>query len=99
MELLARLRTRAKAYLSDPDEVTEEHLTSALTEAQELAGNSDAPVLLDIAFYRWLLLVERNGVDEDQTKAYKFALKQINDPEAPQCRTKPTVKVRENPYL
>ncbi len=97
--LLERLRTRATAFISDPDEVTDEHLEIALEEAKELAGNSDTPVLLDIAFYRWLLLVDRNGVDDDQIKAYQIALKQITDPDAPQSRTRPTAKTRKNPYL
>ncbi len=99
MELLERLRTRATAFISDPEEVTNEHLEIALEEAEELAGNSDAPVLLDIAFYRWLLLVDRNGVDDDQIKAYQIALKQINDPEAPQSRTRSKSKTKKNPYL
>ncbi|KJY83286.1 hypothetical protein TW81_09820 [Vibrio galatheae] len=99
MDLLERLRTRAEAYLSDPEEVTDEHLNMALEEAEQLAGDSDAPVLIDIAFYRWLLLVDRNGVNDEQIKAYQIALKQITDPQAPQSRTRPTAKTRENPYL
>ncbi len=99
MDLLERLRTRAEAFISDPELVTNEHITIAMEEAEQLAGDSDAPVLLDIAFYRWQLLALRNGVDDESLKAYQIALKQITDPDAPQSRTRPKAKTRENPYL
>lgn len=102
MMRLERLRIRAEAFVSDPELVTDLHLQIAASEADDLAGNSDFPVWMDIAFYRYLLLVERNGgIDEEQLKAYRHALSQVSDPNAVEnrIRTKPTVKVRANPYL
>lgn len=99
-QLQARLHQRVTAYVSDPDLVTTEHLALAVDEAFEVAGaNNTMAVLSDIAFYRYLLLVEQNGVDEDQFKAYLHALKQIKDPTSPNAVTQPSVKTRPNPYL
>lgn len=95
----ARLDVRAKAFVSDPDLVTDEFLTIACNEALEIAGTqSRAPVLMDIAYYRFLLLVEQNGVDEEQFKAYQAALKQITDPASPNAQTITKTKQRTNPY-
>ncbi len=99
-ELKARLQIRAKAYISDPETVTDELLGIAVGEAIEIAGEStDAPVILDIAFYRYLLLVEQNGVEEEQFKAYQQALKQINDPASPNAQTQVKSMQRTNDYL
>lgn len=97
--LKARLSIRAKAFISDPELVTDEYLGIAAGEAIEIAGVlTDAPVLMDIAFYRFLLLVEQNGVCEEQFKAYQLALKQITDPASPNAQTMSKVKNRDNPY-
>ncbi len=99
-ELKARLEIRAKAFVSDPDTVTGDYLDIAVGEAIEIAGTAtQPPVLMDIGFYRFLLLVEQNGVDEDQFKAYQLALKQIDDPESPNATTVATTKTRPNDYL
>lgn len=102
MELTAfkqRLNVRAKAFVSDPDLVTDEYLTIACNEAIEIAGEqSREPVLMDIAYYRFLLLVETRGVDEEQFKAYQQALKQITDPSSPNASITSKVKSRTNPY-
>ena len=98
--LKQRLSIRAKAFISDPDLVNDDDLTAAVTEAIELAGEQTSmPVLMDIAFYRYLLLVETNGVDEVHLKAYQIALKQITDPDSPNAKTSSKAKVRENQYL
>jgi len=80
-ELKKRLGIRARAFVSDPAAVADAHLQIATDETLQLAGthNADA-ILLDIAFYRYLLLVEQNGVDEAQFNAYRSALKQVADP-------------------
>ncbi len=97
--LKARLEVRAKAFISDPDLVTGEFLGIAVCEALEIAGAStDAPVLMDIAFYRFLLLVEQNGVSDEQFKAYQLALKQITDPDSPNAQTTSKAKTRVNRY-
>jgi hypothetical protein len=99
--LINRLGIRARAFVSDPDAVTDAHLTIAADETLQLAGahNPDA-VLMDIAFYRYLLLVEQNGVDEEQFKAYVSALKQITDPTSnSNMLAHAKSKVRPNPYL
>ena len=96
--LKARLDVRAKAFISDPELVTDKYLTIAASEAIEIAGKlTRVPVLMDIAFYRFLLLVEQNGVCEEQFSAYQLALKQITDPASPE-RTTRKMKVRKNPY-
>ena len=98
-DLALRLELRTKAYASDPDQITADHIATAVSEAFEVAGeNNTMAVLSDIAFYRYLLLIERNGVDEDQFKAYLHALKQIKDPTSPNAVTDARVKARENPY-
>jgi len=98
--LKERLSTRAKSFLSNPNLVNDESLTVAVNEAIELAGEQTSlPVLVDIAFYRYLLLVETNGVDETHFKAYQLALKQIDDPESPNAKTVSKVRARKNNYL
>lgn len=101
LALQGRLGIRARAFVSDPDAVLDAHLTIAVGETLQLAGghNPDA-VLMDIAFYRYLLLVEQNGVDEEQFKAYLSALKQITDPTSQSnMLAHATSKARPNPYL
>jgi len=100
-ELKQRLGIRARAFVSDPDAVSDAHLQIATDETLQLAGehNADA-ILLDIAFYRYLLLVEQNGVDEAQFKAYTSALKQVSDPTGQSnvlahAKSRP----RPNPYV
>lgn len=96
--LTDRLRIRAQAYASDADSVQNEHLDAAVDEALELVSDETAAAItLDIAYYRWLMLVERNGLDEGQTKAYKHALSLVKSPAiaGQSCR----VKNRTNPYL
>ncbi|MBL4774482.1 MAG: hypothetical protein JKY87_00275 [Mariprofundus sp.] len=101
-DLKQRLGIRARAFVSDPDAVTDAHLhlTIAVDETLQLAGahNPDA-VLMDIAFYRYLLLVQTNGVDEEQFKAYLIALKQITDPlSQSNMLAHAKSKARPNPY-
>ena len=107
-DLISRLSTRAKAFVSDPEGVDATHLQTAVEEAISIATEyTITPVLLDIAFYRYLLLVDANGVDEVQLKAYNQALKQIttepsidsdgNDIENANAKTR--AKTKTNPYL
>lgn len=97
-ELKTRLSTRAKAFVSDPDLVTDDVLGLAGTEALALAGaESPEPVVVDIAYHRLLLQLGIN-VDEVAQKAYRLALSQVSDPQAPNAPTTPTVKQRDNPY-
>ena len=98
--LKERLSTRAKAFLSNPELVDDGNLTIAINEAIELAGEeSSLPVLTDIAFYRYVLLVETNEINEVHFKAYNIALKQITDPASPNAKTKAQAKGHDNPYL
>jgi len=107
MELTAlkeRLNIRAQAFISDPDLVTDQHLTIAATEAIEIASTQAiAPVLMDIAFYRYLLLVEKGGVTEEHINAYHAALKQLTQPVTAigqeNALITSNVKTRINPYL
>ena len=97
--LKARLSIRATAFMSDPELVTDEYLGIAANEALEIAGaNTNAPVLMDIGFYRFLLLAEQNGVSEDQFKVYQQALTQITDTASPNAQTVSKVKTRDNLY-
>lgn len=99
--LITRLGIRARAFVSDPAAVTDAHLTIAVDETLQLAGlNNPDAVLMDIAFYRYLLLAERNGVDEAQFKAYVSALKQLRDPtNQSNVIAHAKSKTRNNPYL
>ena len=97
-ELKARLATRAKAFASDPQLVTDMVLTLAANEALELAGvASPLPVIVDIAFYRLLLQIG-NHIDEVEQQAYRTALSQVTDPDAAAAATSATSKHRANPY-
>lgn len=99
-ELKQRLEIRAKAFVSDPELVLDDDLSLAVTEAVEIGGEQTRlAVLSDIAFHRYLLLVERNGIDDDQLKAYQLALKQVTDPSAPNSSSKSNARVKPNGYL
>lgn len=76
MELKTRLETRAKAGLSNPAEVTSEVLDLALKEALEIVGRKQVndTTKLDIAFFRLMLMIKKNGIDEDDMDLYKAAL-------------------------
>ena len=102
--LTKRLETRAKAFLSNPDEAKPEYIDIAIGEAAEIVGEiagetTNYPIFMDIAFYRFLLLCQTNGVSEEQFKAYQQALTQIKTP-LPSQSVKGTsrVKTRVNPY-
>lgn len=110
MELSAlkeRLTIRAQAFVSDPELVIEPYIDIATTEAIEIAGDlTIAPVLTDIAFYRFLLLVNKNGVvEEEQLEAYLQALKKISgrnasdEPLPDDGRTASNVRQRPNKYI
>ncbi len=79
MELIDRLESRAKAGLSNPAEVTPELLAAALVEADEIVGNKDVgdTVRLDIANFRLMLMIKKNGVDDEDLELYKEALKSV----------------------
>lgn len=79
MDLSQRLESRAKAGLSNPAEVTEERIQTALLEADEIVGNKDVgdTVRLDIANFRLMLMIKKNGVDEEDLELYKEAMKTV----------------------
>ncbi len=77
MELIERLEKKAKAGLSNPAEVTNELLELSLSEAAEIVDKkivSDT-TKLDIAYYRLMLMIKKNGVDDTDLELYKAALK------------------------
>lgn len=81
MELIERLGKRAKAGLSNPAEVTNELLELALSEAAEIVDKkivSDT-TKLDIAYFRLMLMIKKNGVDDEDLELYKAALKIVKD--------------------
>lgn len=81
MELKKRLETKAKAGVSNPSEVTAELLELALKEADEIIEKkivSDT-TKLDIAFFRLMLMIKKNGVDHEELDLYKAALKIVKD--------------------
>ena len=97
-ELKQRLDTRAKAFVSDPDLITDPVLDLAIDEALELAGiTSPMPVLTDIAYHRMKLQLGM-GIDEVDFKVYRTALAQITDPDSPNAPTKAKSQQRPNPY-
>ncbi|PLY04886.1 MAG: hypothetical protein C0625_15350 [Arcobacter sp.] len=81
MELIERLESRAKAGLSNPAEVTPELLEAALNEAVEIVGKKDVgdTVKLDIANFRLMLMIKKNGVDDEDLDLYKEALKSVKN--------------------
>ena len=81
MELIKRLEKKAKAGLSNPAEVTNELLELSLSEAAEIVDKkivSDT-TRLDIAYYRLMLMIKKNGVDDTDLELYKAALKIVKD--------------------
>ncbi|MGE4382271.1 MAG: hypothetical protein AB7D41_03640 [Arcobacter sp.] len=81
MDLIQRLETKAKAGVSNPSEVTPELLELALKEADEIIEKkivSDT-TKLDIAFFRLMLMIKKNGVDPEELDLYKAALKIVKD--------------------
>ncbi len=81
MELIARLEKRAKAGLSNPAEITPELLTLSLSEASEIIDKkivSDT-TKLDIAYFRLMLMIKKNGIGDDELDLYKAALKIVKD--------------------
>jgi len=98
--LMARLDIRAQAFVSDPAAVLPEYLSIAADEAIEIAGVlSQAPVLMDIAFYRFLLLHSPDGIGKEELDVYKLALSNISDPVSPNVKVTGKVKLKPNPYL
>ncbi len=81
MELIQRLEARAKAGLSNPAEVTPELLGAALIEAAEIVGSKQVSdtTKLDIAFFRLMMMVKKNGVDDEDLELYKAALKLVKE--------------------
>ena len=74
-----------------------------MAEAVELGGSETLlPVLVDIAFYRVLLQIGHH-IDDTEQKAYRTALNQVTDPEAPSAPSRVAVKAqtkaRDNAYL
>lgn len=81
MELIERLGKKAKAGLSNPAEVTTVLLELALKEADEIVDKkivSDT-TKLDIAYFRLMLMIKKNGVDNEDLELYKAALKIVKD--------------------
>ncbi len=81
MELIERLEKKAKAGLSNPAEVTKELLELSISEAAEIVDKkivSDT-TKLDIAYFRLMLMVKKNGVDDADLELYKAALKIVKD--------------------
>lgn len=76
MDILQRLENRAKAALSNPNEVTSEALELALLEADEIIDNKVVSTALkvDIAYFRLILMLKKGGVDEEEIKLYDKAL-------------------------
>lgn len=76
MQILQRLENRAKAALSNPNEVTSEALELALLEADEIVDNKVVSTALkvDIAYFRLMLILKKGGIDEDEIKLYDKAL-------------------------
>ena len=96
--LRARLRTRARAFASDPALITDAVLDLATDEALELGGaGSSLPVLADIAYYRVLLQIGA-AINELEQAGYRTALKQVSDPAAAAASARPAVKARKNAY-
>ncbi len=81
MELIERLEQRAKAGLSNPAEVTPELLTLSLKEADEIVDKKivSNTTKLDVAYFRLMLMIKRNGVGDDEMDLYKASLKIIKD--------------------
>lgn len=84
MDLVQRLESKAKAGVSNPSLVTNDLMTAAMTEADELIGNkivSDT-VKLDIAYFRLMLMIKKDGVDEIEVDMYGKAIKMVKDASA-----------------
>jgi len=81
MELKNRLELRAKAGLSNKDEVTPQLLDLALKEAYEIVDKREvsSAVKLDIAYYRLMLMLKKQGVDDIDLESYKEALKIVKN--------------------
>lgn len=81
MELIQRLDTKAKAGVSNPSEITPELLELALKEADEIIEKKivNDTTKLDIAFFRLMLMIKKNGVDSEELDLYKAALKIVKD--------------------
>ncbi len=76
MTKIEKLQLRAKAGLSNENEIIVSELQFALDEATEIVGDKNLAeaYLIDIAYYRFLLLM-KIGVDESEVANYKIALK------------------------
>jgi hypothetical protein len=81
VELSDRLSHKAKAGISNPALVTTDLLTAALNEANELIGdkNISDTVKLDIAYFRLMLMVKKDGVDDIELDIYSKAMKIVKD--------------------
>ena len=78
MEAIDKLKKRVQAGLSNPEFIEpeyEELYTAAISETDGIVGNKDLAdaFYMDIAYYRFLLLVDA-GIPETDESNYKMAL-------------------------
>ena len=79
MVLIARLESKAQAGVSNPSLVTQDLMTAAMSEADELIGNkiiSDT-VKLDIAYFRLMLMIKKDSVSDLEVELYDKAIKSV----------------------
>lgn len=77
-EKLQKLKNKAIAGLSNPEEVKDEDVSSAIDESDSIVGDkilSDA-LYLDIAYYRFLGIIGSNEREEYES-LYKMAIKEL----------------------
>jgi len=80
MTKLEKLTLRAKAGLSNEEEIETSLLEFALVEAEEIVGNKEIAeaFFIDIAYYRFLLLMKID-IDEGEISNYKTAIKVVEN--------------------
>lgn len=75
-----RLKNRAISGLSNPDVVNGPDLKNALSEALEICASKEISdtLILDIAYYRFLLNVASEAIGEFESDCYSSNLKLVN---------------------
>jgi len=99
MDTLERLRIRAKAGLSNPALVTDELLNASLEEASEIIDTKavNDTLRLDIAYFRFILSVQKDGVSELDVQLYSKALAALKA--APEQVNSSTTQVASPAYV